>query len=386
VTQTRTLVETDTIDAESTIKPTSKRILTLDLLRGYFLLDMILIHLNYWPNGLDWVGFRGQLFVTSAEGFFLISGVVLGIVRGGKLRHQPMKEPTKLLLRRSLQLYVTYVAAQLAFTLIGWLFIDNPGLKNGIAPEGTPILPLIWQTMTFQYIYGWADYLRLYVVFLLFSPLAIGLLRKGKWWIVLGANLVIWTLAPRPDWPANIYLQPYHWCILFFGGLIIGFHWNTIRDWWLALQRPVRQWTIRILVAITVVVVAFNVFLAFGGLLGGDIYNFVAPLRASLAMTFDKENLPPARLIYALLVFAAGYWFFSRYERFIAKWFGWFLLPFGTNSLYVYTVQAFLVFFVALLLPSGSNDPLFGIVLTYSTLAIIWVMIRYKVLFKIIPR
>jgi hypothetical protein len=64
------------------------RILALDLLRGYFLVSIILNHLQWYPNGLDWVAMRGSLLVSAAEGFFIISGILLGIVRGRKLADQ----------------------------------------------------------------------------------------------------------------------------------------------------------------------------------------------------------------------------------------------------------------------------------------------------------
>lgn len=377
---------TASIDAGSTAKPASKRILTLDLLRGYFLLDMILTHLNYWPNGLDWVGARAQLFVSGAEGFFLISGIVLGIVRGRKLIDQPLRVPSRLLLKRSLQLYITYIISILFCTFVGWLVITNPGLKFGIADPSTPIPTLIWKTLTFQYIYGWADYLRLYVIFLLLSPIAIWLMRKHKWWIVLLVSAFFWAIVPRPDYPDNVGVQPFHWGILFFGGLIIGFHWDDLHRFWLKISLKVRKTIIASIVTVTVCAVLFNVFLAFGGNFSDGIYQFVAPIRSWLSTPFDKENLPLPRLLYALFCFISGFWLFNKFEPFVMKYAGWLLLHFGTNSLYVYTVQAFLVFFAGLILPSGSKNLILGIVLTYGTLALIWLMIRYKVLFKVIPR
>jgi len=368
-------------------KPASRRILTLDLLRGYFLFDMVLNHLNYWPNGLDWVSARGQLFVSGAEGFFLISGIVLGIVRGRKLIDKPLRVPTKLLLKRSWQLYVTYVFSVLFFTFFGWwVFMNNPGLKFGIAPSDTPLLPLLWNTLTFQYIYGWADYLRLYVLFILVSPLAVWLLRQGKWWIVMGASVLIWALVPRPLYPDNVWLQPYHWQLLFFGGLTLGYHWDDVRERWLRIRAHTRKIIIGSIVSATVVVIAANIFLAFGGYLGNSIYDIVAPLRDTLSKPFDKENLSVYRLIYTSMCFISGFWLFNKFEPFIKKYFGWILLPFGTNSLYVYTVQAFLVFFVQMIVPSGGSTVLINILLSYATLALIWLMIRYEILFKIIPR
>lgn len=366
--------------------PASRRILTLDLLRGYFLLDMVLNHLNYWPNGLDWVSARGQLFVSGAEGFFLISGIVLGIVRGRKLVDRPLAVPARLLLKRALQLYTVYVFSVLFFTYVGWAFLDNPGLKYGIAPAGTSPLSLLWGTLSFRYIYGWADYLHLYVLFIVVSPLAVWLLRAGKWWVLIGASVLVWALVPRPDYPANVGLQPYHWQLLFFAGLALGFHWDAIRGRWLALGARVRRRLMTAIVGLSVALVLANLFLAYGGELGPAVYDWVGPVRDALSKPFDKENLGPLRVLFTGLCFASGFWLFSRFEPFIQKHFGRLLLPFGTNSLYVYTVQAFLVFFAGLLLPSGADFLPLNVLLSYGVLALIWLMIRYRVLFRVIPR
>ncbi len=169
------------------------RVLTFDLLRGYFLVAIILDHLAFFPNGLDWVSGRGNLYVSAAEGFFLISGIVLGIVRGAKLIDKPFWVPAKLLLKRSLQLYITAVVLMLLFTFIGWLFLSNPGLKPGIRLPDENIWRIIWGGLTFDYIYGWADYLRLYAIYIFVSPLAIWLLRRKLWYVVIAASLLVWT-------------------------------------------------------------------------------------------------------------------------------------------------------------------------------------------------
>ena len=66
------------------VRQVSKRILTFDLMRGWFLLAITINHIAFFPNGLGWISGRGGLYVTTAEGFFLVSGIVLGIVRGAK--------------------------------------------------------------------------------------------------------------------------------------------------------------------------------------------------------------------------------------------------------------------------------------------------------------
>lgn len=362
----------------------SSRILTFDLLRGYFLVAIIINHLNY-HSVISLLTMRGELFVSSAEGFFLISGIVLGIVRGAKLIDKPFKQAAKLLLKRALQLYVVYVIATVLFTLVGWwFFMDSPGLKPGIAPVDTPILQMIWNSMSFSYLYGWLDYLRLYVIFILATPIAIWLLRKGMWWLVVATSTLIWMFAPELSWPASVYTQPYNWQILFFSGIVIGFHWKQITNFWQNIAKPLRVSIVSVLIAVALATVLFNILLSFGGKISPEIYNFAAPLRDALSPYFDKENLPIARLAMFFIWFWAAFWLFRKFEDKFVKLFGWLLLPFGNNSLYVYIVHGVLIFFVHLFIARQSG--IVNALIVGGIIGAIWLMIRYKILMKIIPR
>jgi hypothetical protein len=367
----------------------SSRILTFDLLRGYFLVAIIIDHLNFFPNGLDWWSARGNLFVTTAEGFFFISGIVLGIVRGQKLIDKPFKFVTKLLLKRAAQLYLTAVILVILFTLLGWWFFMNyPGLKVGILPPSTSLPELIGRSLTFNYIYGWADYLRLYAIFLLASPIAMWLLRKGLWHVLFIASFAIWLLFPfDPKLPdaAQEMLQPLSWQLIFFGGLTIGFYWNKITVWWQRIKPAIQKVAIVSVLGLATVTLLLNIFLVF---IVPDI-NTSAYLPADLHYQlyinfFDKERLPLLRIGLFLLWFWAAFWVFRRFEPIIVRFLGWLLLPFGTNSLYVYTIHAFMIFLAHLWFTDTTL--LANFLITVSIIGIIWLMIRYKVLMRVIPR
>lgn len=372
-----------------TIDKKSSRIRTFDLMRGYFLVAIVLDHLSFFPNGLDWWSARGNLFITTAEGFFLISGIVLGIVRGSKLLNEPFRHVASLLLRRGIQLYATTIILILIFTLAGWWFASNPGLKTGLLPSTTPILDLLWQIITLQYFYGWADYLRLYAIFLFASPLALWLLRKGWWYILLFSNIFFWLLFPGdpqvPDATQEL-LQPLTWQLIFFGGMTIGFYWNHITKWW--HDRPSYQKTVAIwsVMSLAVVTMFINVLITFGPRYFDLHMLGIAPdTHYKLYMAFfDKEGLPLARIGLFLVWFWAAFYLFKRLEPFIMRWLGWLLLPFGTNSLYVYTLHAFAIFFVHLWLQD--SNILGNFIVSASIILLIRLMIHYKVLMNIIPR
>jgi hypothetical protein len=368
----------------------NSRITTLDLMRGYFLVGIVLTHINFFPNGLDWWSARGSLYVTSAEGFFLISGIVLGIIRGAKLINRPFIDVVKLLLKRGLKLYITSIILVITFTLFGWwFFMDNPGLKYDIISPTTGFLDMLWQTITLRYFYGWADYLRLYAIFLFATPLVLWLLRKGWWYIVMILSIGVWSLFPSdpsiPDKTQEL-LQPLSWQLIFFAGITIGFYWEKIYAWWRSLA-PKTKTVIKIIVtSLALATVIINVYLVFGKKIvdaGTAIY--LNDLQHKLYINyFDKERLPIARLLMFGLWFLASFFVFRRFESLIIKILGWLLLPFGTNSLYVYTVHAFLIFFIHLWVKSGNI--LFNFIFTTIIIAVIWLAVRYKFLMKIIPR
>src|SRR6476659_812915 len=84
----------------------SKRIEALDYLRGFFILVIIIDHMWRWPNLFQYVSGRGELWVSAAEGFVMISGLLVGYVRGRKGMKKPFAEISKKLITRGLMLYV----------------------------------------------------------------------------------------------------------------------------------------------------------------------------------------------------------------------------------------------------------------------------------------
>ncbi|OYX53526.1 hypothetical protein B7Y92_02540 [Candidatus Saccharibacteria bacterium 32-50-13] len=375
------------------VKKKSTRIATFDLLRGYFMLSIIINHLQWYPNGLDWVAFRGTLLVSAAEGFFLISGIVLGIVRGAKLRTKPFREAAILLIKRGVLLYIVSVILAFLFTLIGWwFFMDTPGLKPGIRPIDQPLNEVIMGILSFRYIYGWADFLRLYSIFILISPLALWLLRKNLWYVLMAISIGIWSLFPWALEVNNVsnttseLLMVLSWQLIFFGGMTIGYHWDALTKWWQSLTGRIRRSILIPVLAVAAVTLVVDVGISVMQALGiapapvTEWYNSLRPF-------FNKEELPIYRLILFGLWFILGFYIFSRYERIIKKLFGWLLLPFGHNSLYVYILHAVILFFAhMIILPGQGSNILINAIGTFVILGIIYIAVRKEFLFKIIPR
>lgn len=373
----------------SEAKKKSKRILTFDLLRGYFMVSIILNHLQWYPNGLDWVALRGSLFVSAAEGFFFISGIVLGIIRGRKLIDAPFRKAALLLINRGVLLYVISVVLMLLFTFTGWLFIDNPGLKPGIRPITEPLGDIIAGALSFSYIYGWADFLRLYSVFLIASPLALWLLRKNKWALLLLGSTLLWSLfafAVEETKRSPEILMLFSWQFIFFAGMTIGFYWDTLTQKWNNLKERTKQNILIPVLSVAGITLFVNILLNLILEWGLPGVNTSRTILSALAPLFNKEALLLARIVLFGLWFILGFYIFSRFEPFIKKWFGWILLPFGQNSLYVYIIHAVLLFFAHLIIAPNNTNSFVNLVGTATILGLILFAVHKKFLFKIIPR
>lgn len=360
-------------------------------MRGFFLIAIIVDHIGFFPNYLDWWGMRGLLLTTTAEGFFLISGIILGIVRGIKLVDEPFRKVAVLVWKRALTLYVTASVLVIGFTLIGWyLYPGDPNVKYGIM-ETQNIIRLIWETLTFQYIYGWADYLRLYAIFIAISPLALWLLRRGQWYVVLSASFLVWLLFPIDfrtlPWETIELIQPVAWQLIFFTGLVIGYHWPDITAWCTKHRKRLIPYVAAPLLFVAVATFLWNVFAVFAAeFIVQNAWTQMLSDRAwELRLEdFHKEQLPLIRFALFMLWFWAAFLIVRRFEKPIIKYTGWLLLPFGTNSLYVYTLHAVLVFFVHLYFVD--TIPLFNFLITAGTIALIYLAVRTRFLFGVIPR
>lgn len=366
-------------------------------MRGWFLVVIILDHLTYFPNGFAFMTGDSRLIVTAAEGFFIISGLVLGLVRGAKLRDKPLMSAAKLIWKRAGALYLTSIIATVLALLISWQFVGNPGVKMPLPDAHTDLFVLGWQIITLQQFYGWADYLRLYALFLAVAPAALWLLRRGWWYVVLAISGAVWAVAPRPVSELN---QPLTWQLLFFMAFVLGYYLPEVAQVW--RSRPI-SWRHRVklgVIGLFVVTLALNVYAVFVAPgLNGDLNHAIVTMYAEIAKQLSKLDLPPGRIALAWLWFAGFYIIFRRYEDSIVRWCGWLLLAFGRNSLYVYTLHAFVVLGLHLVFaPDYYTTDVYitsfnrlgeipgNAALSIGAVLLIYCAVKRKFLMKIIPR
>lgn len=366
------------------------RLLHLDFMRGIFLCVIIVDHLQKFPGFFELFTGRGLLWASAAEGFFFLSGILLGLVRGRRSASQPMLSVMKKLWGRATLLYIWNVLLTLLFTLIAFVFIDKVGLKPGYSTS-TSVSLIVQETLSLQYVYGWADFLQYYAIFLFFSPVAIWLLRKKYWWLVLIISIGVWGLWGTRS--HNFYLS---WQLLFFSGAVFGFYVEQIHAWFRGLQKITQKRVRNVVIAMAGLTFIASYIFVIGSIYIKDYPNWgwlsmlpaqkILDLNTWLSPGFDKPGLGVGRLITFYV------WFFAMY--FVIKRFAWLyektkvgraITVLGQNSLYVYIVHSILLFTVGLLWP-GKYGIVLNIFINVGVISLIFVLVRKRVFFNYIPR
>lgn len=207
-----------------------KRYLQLDFLRGLCLLIMTIDHFG----NLSLVEILG--FISAAEGFVFISGIVSGIVYYRRLQKESLKALRLSAFKRGFQLYRYHVVCLVALIIV--LLVNVPVYENfyqykvGLFSENILLASLL--NIIFLYKTYHLDILPMYVIFLLMLPLALKYTdsKTGGYLLVLSFTLWVINLFGAtsllygglnhfiPAQPGNFQLLG--WQFLFFGGFALG--------------------------------------------------------------------------------------------------------------------------------------------------------------------
>ncbi|MDQ5913893.1 MAG: hypothetical protein QG623_512 [Patescibacteria group bacterium] len=356
-----------------------------DLMRGYFLFVIIIDHLLRFFGFWEIFTGRGAQWVSAAEGFFFLSGIMIGIVRGRRMIRTSLIDVAKKCWRQAVTLYIWGIGLSLLFSALAIILMGNAGVKQPVFIGSNT--ELIVQTLSLSFNYGWADFLIYYAVYLFSTPLAIWLLRNKLWHSVLLISLIVWmqTTTIMGSWQ-----------ILFFSGLVVGFYKDQIEDYFLELNNVWKKSFSSAIYALSAVTLLASVYFTtiaeeYGKvgsgnkLLGANLESSREYAVESLRVTFDRASLAPLRLLLFYLWFAALYLLFRKYQAWMTKRLGWILLTFGQNSLYVYIVHALLIFALNLIVPIGQHWVI-NVLINTGFVLLVWLMVRSRFLFRFIPR
>lgn len=328
----------------------SRRILAFDLLRGLFLIVILIDHVELYPSFFDFLTGKGRLWVSAAEGFFFISGLLVGMVYKRRLTHG-MKFIFRKLWRRAAELYIASVF--LTFLFVAWaLAANDPYLKDGLPlPFNWP--HVIFETLLMRFGFGWADFLARFAILMIVAPFVFWLAAKGKWKLVVIASIVIWAFRGQTF--------TLGWQLLFNWGILIGFNWYEIQGRYRKVASKDRQ-RIRkaffVTAGITFVFSYASIYLLnlFNYLWGLD-YSSPALIELTNAwnhVNYDiwqfaqKWNLGPIRLALFFIWFPVLFYLVSKYGEGINRRTKNIIEIMGRNSLFVYVTHAFIIFILKL--------------------------------------
>lgn len=363
-----------------------RRIYELDLLRGFFICVIILDHLQFWPSPLQYLTGQGRLWVSAAEGFFLISGLLIGYLRAYKGATTPLKTLTEGLLKRAFTLYIWCVGITLLVTALAVLLPASPLMPKPPSVEHTSSLfSYMVSTFSMGYASDWIYFLRLYAIMLAVTPLFLLLLRKKLWLLAALLSLSAYAASVLFN-TAEVAMQ---WQLLFFGAALIGWKFETILTW--LRERPrVRKGFIMSLVTITLSTMALSYFMVHGWdyvesphtKLSRESY---VSIRSNVDPLFSNTPLAPLRVVLAFIWFGGLLALFHIVRPWLLRFLGWLLLPFGQSSLTVYCLQAIVLCFVVTLVPLTESYWLNGLigVVVLLTFAI---LVRLNAVQKLLPR
>lgn len=324
----------------------TKRILSLDLLRGFFLIVIMIDHVELYPNGWDFITGKGRLWVSAAEGFFFMSGLLIGMIYKRRI-HLGMRFIFKKMWTRAAELYAAGVAMTLIF--LSWVeFTHHAPIKDSL-PSPLPWHHILEQTFLMRFTYGWGDFLVRFALLMLMAPIAFYLISKGKWWLMLAASIALWLFRGQ-----GFTLS---WQIIFNLGMLIGFYWNAIQQKW-HHQGEARQAVIK-RAFLVCALISFSLSYASVYVLSllfhlwGD--NSLPHWLQHVAYDWgnwnhdvwlyaDKWTMGPIRILLFFIWFPVLYGLFRHYENQIQKYSRGILELLGRNSLFVYSTHAFIIF------------------------------------------
>jgi len=386
----------------------------IDLFRGLAIVFVVVNHLGLMSYAQ--IGTQEFLGVVSgAELFVLLSGAVLGMVYRPKLVSGGIGEVVIRTAGRSWKLYRTalvvvvliYFLALLPF-LSGQAVTTFTDQGTGAAGPGAtgrvydlyagadrilqyPVDPSVVVDFLLLRMGPWQfNVMGLYVVLLLVSPLALWALGRRWWPWVLGVSLTLYVVGSL----TRVRILPSQfedsfplliWQVLFVIGMVAGFHRREIIAWFATRAGRV---VLIALIAVAVALMLFSWNNPYAPAPGDPRIGILSDnsFRAVYSTFFERTSLAPGRLVNVLVLVVAVYALLTAYWKPIAGASGGFLIPLGQSTLYVFVMHVFFALIVASIPGLDRGDLLLNTVANVVVLALLWLMVRTRFLFGVVPR
>lgn len=379
------------------------RDLRIDFIRGFVMLMVITIHMENYS--LFTAIFYGRLgFISSAEGFVIMSGIVVGIVYSKKCKKLGLWCASQKLLKRAVQLYAVNVCVSLLIALITKLnLIDtyfvthwiNPVTQHATSTYHTldgGLLETLKTSFLLQQGPHQIQVLGLYVFLLVLAPVALWLINSGKSWLLLLISWVVYFinyfLQIRITGAGFEYAFPaLTWQLLFYNCMVIGANLDTLQE-----QCSKHKSAYKIIIWSCLILWLGFIFFSLNRpspvFWPGQTFSFIdAETFQSIYFNwFYKDKLQIGRVVNNIVVYIVVFAVLSRYWSGAKKYLGWLLIPIGQASLYVFIVHVFIILLASNFVPHFSGEFWSNTLLQSGVILLIWWMVKRGVLFSIIIR
>lgn len=349
-------------------KPSSsQRIMALDYLRGLFIVILIVDHLWRWPNLLQFTTGRGELWVSAAEGFILISGMLVGYIHGYKKRNNPLKPISVNLIKRGLMLYAWMWITTIILVFVTW----NLSLKGNMAYIPVPVgdwSALFTMMLKLDYAHTLTHFLYLYAIYLIVSPIALWLLRQGKWWLLLTVSFIVYVIGLKTS---TEYMQ---WQILFFSATAFGFYFDNILAKFRSLSKK-HRYLIRLS---AIALFGFCFLYSMSLILTQTPGVYIDPI-------FTRRPLSIATLPMAFLWFIGLLSLFVYLTPFLDKTARW-LLAFGQRSLTAYILHIVPLVIVQFVFEPSDGNFWLNTLLAVFCISATWALLQIPGINRLVPR
>ncbi|MDO5612891.1 MAG: OpgC domain-containing protein [Paracoccus sp. (in: a-proteobacteria)] len=280
-----------------------KRLIALDMLRGYALVCIMLDHMPVSPlRGLTLANFS---IFDAAELFVLLSGFLVGLVWLSVETRQGRRAAQWRFARRAFQVWRALVAGGIIMALLSALLLalnlPHTAIWNAYAewiiekPLGyLGVLATMWLQPNLL------DVLAVYVVLLASAPLLVPVLLRTPLSFAAG-SLLLWWFAPvlNPLIPnhntGGLLFNPFGWQMLFYSGVAMGL--------FRARLMPVLMPHARLLTVLAAIMFSFGVTIIIAMRIGEP----ALPLRQALTLIYGEINKWPLDGTRYLAIMAASW-------------------------------------------------------------------------------
>ncbi len=369
------------------------RLLIIDGFRGYFLLFMAVAHFHgvtgSWLANLHHQNFG---WVEDAQGFVFLSGLVVGLVYGRRfMRHPSMAEAYASILARVRTIYSHQ--AGLVLILLAAAVMLGPLAPRDLAPFQQAPATFTISSLLLVSSSANLGILPMYIFFMLATPLAFWMLRRGLEAPFFAAILLAWlagqtNLAGMAVYQAQLalndvgvparfglYFNLFAWQALFFCGLFVGYRMAENRIDLGFLRQE--QWRIVFLMALGAILLLGVYDLAIQLRLLGDDYSIRILTRSDRAILGVIYPFAFAIDLFAIVwLLQAGPTDRSRWVRRAAAWIDWlftrrWLIVLGQHSLHVFSFHILIYYLLATVMPMVElSQPARALVLVVSVLSL----------------